>query len=225
MGPEARETVAQLSVRILLVEDQAIVRRGIASLLRLTPGFEIVAEAENGVQAIDLAAQLQPDLVLMDIGMPLLNGVEAAAKIKAENSAIKIIMLTAYDSDDFVMNTIASGADGYVLKNATPESLSTAVRTVMEGADFYSPSIAPELLERLRDKLNGGSENGTDLTPREREVLQLIAEGKSHQSIAALLHLSIRTVDTHRNNIMQKLNIHDAVALVRYALKKGLAEI
>ncbi len=212
-------------VRILLVEDQAIVRRGIASLLGLTPGFTIIAEAADGIEAVELAQRLLPDMVVMDIGMPLLNGVEAAGKIKAKNPEIKIIMLTAYDSDEFVMNTLASGADGYVLKNATPESLSAAVRSVMNGADFYSPSYPPQVLAKLRNKLEGGAGDGAGLTPREKEVLQLIAEGRSHQTIAELLHLSIRTVDTHRNNIMQKLNIHDAVALVRYALKKGLAEI
>ena len=130
-------------VRILLAEDQAIVRRGIASLLRLTPGFEIVAEAENGVQAVEFTQQCLPDMVLMDIGMPLMNGVEAAAKIKATNKNIKIIMLTAYDSDDFVMNTIASGADGYVLKNATPDSLSAAVTSSAPPAERRSrPALA-----------------------------------------------------------------------------------
>jgi DNA-binding NarL/FixJ family response regulator len=223
MDSVASDTVVPSSIRILLVEDQAIVRRGIASLLRLTQGFEIVAEAENGIQAVDLAEQVEPDMVLMDIGMPLLNGVMAAERIKAKDARIKIIMLTSYDSEDFVMDALASGADGYVLKNATPESLSTAVRAVMNGGDFYSPSFSAEVVQKLRDKLEGVT--GNELTPREREVLQLIAEGKSHQHIAELLHLSIRTVDTHRNNIMQKLNIHDAVALVRYALKRGLAEI
>lgn len=212
-------------VRILLVEDQAIVRRGISSLLGLTPEFSVIAEAENGVQAVEMADMLLPDIVVMDIGMPLLNGVEAATKIKAKHPEIKIIMLTAYDGDEFVMNTLASGADGYVLKNATPESLSTAVRSVMQGGEFYSPSYPVEVLARLREKLTDGATDGNELTPREKEILQLIAEGKSHLLIAELLHLSIRTVDTHRNNIMQKLNIHDAVALVRYALKKGLAEI
>jgi len=225
MDPVTDIVPPQPIVRILLVEDQAIVRRGIASLLRLTPEFTVIAEAANGIEAVELAQRLLPDMVVMDIGMPLLNGVEAAGKIKAKNPAIKIIMLTAYDGDEFVLNTLASGADGYVLKNATPESLSTAVRSVMNGADFYSPSYPPEVLVKLRDKLEGGARNSTELTPREKEVLQLIAEGRSHQTIAKLLHLSIRTVDTHRNNIMQKLNIHDAVALVRYALKKGLAEI
>jgi DNA-binding NarL/FixJ family response regulator len=223
MDSVTSDTVSPTSVRILLVEDQAIVRRGIASLLRLTQGFEVIAEAENGMQAVELAEQLRPEMVLMDIGMPLLNGVMAAERIKAKDEGIKIIMLTSYDSEDFVMDALASGADGYVLKNATPESLSAAVRTVMEGGGFYSPSFTPDVVQRLRDKLEGVT--GNELTPREREVLQLIAEGKSHQHIAELLHLSIRTVDTHRNNIMQKLNIHDAVALVRYALKRGLAEI
>jgi DNA-binding NarL/FixJ family response regulator len=215
-----------LRVRILVAEDQAIVRRGIASLLRLTPGFEVAGEAENGVEAVERTLELQPDVVLMDISMPLLNGVDAAAKIKAATKGVKIIMLTAYDGEDLVMRTIASGADGYMLKKATPETLAAAIRMVKFGSKgFYSPSFSAATIQRLRKKLDHTMRQGSDLTAREREVLQLVAEGKSHQEISELLQVSVRTVDTHRNNLMHKLQLHDAVALVRYAVKTGLTQI
>lgn len=215
------------TIRILVADDQTIVRRGIASLLKLVQDFDVVGEAADGIEAVDRARALRPDVVLMDYAMPLLNGVDAAAKIKAVAPEIKIIMLSAYDEEILVLKAIASGADGYMLKSSTPEHLAEGVRSVVRERTpgFYGPSFSTELMERVRDQLAATLRQGNDLTRREREVLQLVAEGKSHQEIAELLNVTVRTVDTHRNNLMHKLKLHDAVALVRYAVKMGLTQI
>ncbi|MGE5314741.1 MAG: response regulator [Acidobacteriota bacterium] len=214
------------SIRIVVADDQAIVRRGIASLLSLTEGFRVVGEAANGIEALELAGRLRPDVILMDLAMPVLNGLEAVRKIKAETDAVRIIMLSSHDAEEDVMNAIAAGADGYLLKTASPELLADVVGKAVSGGDgFISPSFPDDLIEALKARLEHRRRQARDLTPREREVLQLIAEGRTHQEIAEILHLSIRTVDTHRNNLMQKLDIHDAVALVRYAMKEGLTRL
>lgn len=226
MSQQSQNFASEDTIRILVADYQAIVRHGIASLLTVTPGFEVAAIAANGIEAVELALRLQPDVVVMDVGMPVLNGMDAAQKIKAAAGTIRILMLSAYDGEDLVMNSIACGADGYLLKTAGPERLFEGIRALGRGTTtFYSPSLSPETIQMLREKIDHALREGRDLTPREREVLRLIAEGKSHQEIAELLMVSVRTVDTHRNNLMQKLKIHDTVALVRYAVRAGLVYI
>jgi DNA-binding NarL/FixJ family response regulator len=214
------------SISIIVADDQAIVRRGIASLLKLTPHFVVAAEAENGAEAAELAIRLEPDVVLMDIAMPVLNGFDAASRIKAEAGHVKVIMLSVMDGEEQVLEAIASGADGYVLKKSTPEQLAAAVRTVVHNrSGFVSPSFPPKLIAKLCAKAKRIDRQEKELTPRERVVMQLIAEGKTHEEISKLLDVSVRTVDTHRHNLMQKLDIHDAVTLVRLAVKMGLVQV
>ena len=212
-------------IKIILAEDYAIVRRGIASLLKLNPDFEIIAEVENGREAIQKVEALQPDIVLMDIGMPVLNGLEATAHIKKKFPHIKVLIVTVQESEEFILQIIVSGANGYVFKNSSPEALAHAVTIVAQTEKFFSPSLSPAEVQEYLKRVQDGNIAVDPLTPREKEILQLIAEGHSHFNIAGLLHLSVRTVDTHRNNIMQKLDIHDTATLVHYAVKRGLIEI
>ncbi|HLP17799.1 MAG TPA: response regulator transcription factor [Bacteroidota bacterium] len=223
LRPQRRSASGRSPIRILVADDQAIVRSGIALLLKSIPGFDVVGEAENGLQAVELSCTLEPDIVLMNLTLVRLNGIQAASLIKSSLKSVRIILLAVHDGQHLVMKTIESGADGYLLKNSTPGELTDAVRAVAGGkAGFYCPTIPPETIEMLRYKIDHTVRNRTDLTPREKEVLQLVAEGHSHQDIARMLDLSIRTIDAHRNNLMQKLELHDGVALVRYAMKEGL---
>jgi len=214
-------------ITVLIADDHTILRRGLVSLLSLNPGIKVIGEAEDGAGAVELALRLRPDVVLMDLSMPVLNGLEATARLKKEAPGMKVLILSAHDNDEYVSQVIRSGANGYVLKNTSPEELNTAIRTVSAGHRFFSPSLSgrfgdPGLSGALagddgRDPLRGNA-----LTSREREILQLVAEGETHQHIADRLFISVRTVDTHTNNIMKKLNLHDTASLVTYAIKNGI---
>ena len=219
-------------IRILVADDHTIVRRGIVSLLSLNPEFEVVGEAANGRIAVDLTLQKLPDVILMDISMPEVTGLDATKQIKKKLPDAKILVLSAYDNEEYVTGILQSGANGYLLKNASPEDIYAAVKAVNDGLAFFSPGISKIVLDSyLKKNLPASvvrSEAGHavavgPLTVRETEILQLVAEGKSHQQIADLLYISVRTVDTHRNNIMKKLNLHDTASLVTYALKHGIA--
>lgn len=214
-------------IGVLVADDHTIVRRGLVSLLSLDEGIEVIGEATDGRIAVERAAELDPDVVLMDISMPVLNGLEATRLIKKEMPHIKVLVLSAHDKDEYILQVVRSGANGYLLKNTSAEDLYAAIRAVHSGHAFFSPSVSKVLLDSYMDggkpEAPGAAPQVTNrLTPRERETLQLIAEGKTHQEAADILHISVRTVDTHCVNIMKKLDIHDSAGLVRYAITNGI---
>ncbi len=213
-------------IRILLVEDHAVVRAGLRMLLAADPDMVIVGEAENGLQGVALAEELKPDVVLMDISMPDLNGIEATRRIKKSCPDTAVLALTMHEDDQYFFAMLAAGASGYVPKRAAPNDLIAAIHAVHTGGMFLFPSVARLLVADYLSKREGAVARDLDaLTEREREVLTLIAEGKTNQEIADALVISIKTVNRHRENIMAKLNLHSRVELVRYAIEKGLIEL
>jgi two-component system response regulator NreC len=222
-------------VTVIVADDHMIVRRGIVSLLSLNPAFHVVGEAADGRSAVELSAVHEPDVIVMDISMPEMNGLEATRQIKAKSPRIKVLVLSAYDNPDYVSEILQSGANGYLLKNTTPDELYAAVSAVHNGNAFFSPSISKIILDNYLHHTHQEPPAATPpktpadytgpLTIREQEILRHIAEGRSHLQIAKLLHISVRTVDTHRNNIMKKLNLHDTASLVTYSIREGLMEM
>jgi two-component system, NarL family, response regulator NreC len=216
--------------RILLVDDHAVVRGGLRMLLAADPEIEIIGEAETGAQGIQMADKLRPDVVLMDISMPDMNGIEATRIIKAQHPEIAVLALTMHEDDQYFFEMLGAGASGYVPKRAAPNDLISAIHAVRNGGMFLFPSLARTLVQdylarREQPGAPPARQGFEDLTDREREVLILIAEGQSNQEIADALVISIKTVNRHRENIMAKLNLHSRVDLVRYAIEKGLIEI
>jgi two-component system response regulator NreC len=215
-------------IALVVADDHTIVRRGLVHLLSLDPEVEIIGEAEDGRAAVELAEKEEPDVVLMDISMPGLNGLEATRQIRKRAPHVKILILSAFDNDEYVVQVVRSGANGYVLKNTTADELYTAIRTVHSGRSYFSPSVSRAVLDVSPGTEQGGENSSSSLepksplTPREREILQLIAEGETHAQVAEKLHISVRTVDTHCNNIVKKLDIHDRSGLVTYAIKNGI---
>lgn len=211
-------------ITVLLADDHRILREGIRSLLEKEPDIEVVAEASEGGEAVAKAQQLSPDLVLMDITMPGMNGLEATRQIKALKPGVKVLILTMHESNQYISQFLRSGASGYVLKDTAAQELVGAIRAVNQGDAFLYPSIARMLLEEYIQKVQSGEERGSydGLTDREREVLRMVAEGKTNKEIADDLSLSVRTVQAHRANLMGKLHMHDRTELVRYAIRKGL---
>ncbi len=216
---------ASNKITVLIADDHTIVRRGIASLLSLNEDFEIVAEAENGRDAVELTLEKNPNVVLMDIGMPILNGLEATRQIRKQAPDVKVLILSGYDNDEYILQVIQSGANGYILKTTYLEDLYTAIKSVHSGQAFFSPSVSKVIVDGYLNRSSDSYKTTRPLTSREREILQLIAEGHLHQQIAQRLNISVRTVDTHRNNIMKKLDIHDTAGLVNYAIKNGISII
>jgi two-component system, NarL family, response regulator NreC len=215
-------------IRILLVDDHAVVRAGLRMLLGADPELQIVGEAENGAQALRLTDELAPDVVLMDISMPDMNGIEATRKIKEQNPNVVVLALTMHEDDQYFFEMLAAGASGYVPKRAAPNDLLSAIHAVHGGGVFLFPSVARALVQDYvqRAARAGAAGHSFDvLTEREREVLALIAQGLSNQEIADQLVISAKTVNRHRENIMAKLNLHSRVELVRYAIEKGLIDI
>jgi len=211
-------------IRLLLADDHAVVRSGLRMLLQAQPDMVIIGEAETGQEAVQRAVELAPDVVLMDIEMPGMNGIEATRRIKAEAPATAVLALTMYEDDQYFFEMLRAGASGYVPKRAAPDELVSAIRAAGRGEVFLYPSLAGRL---VKDYLQRGPAGESDaqndeLTPREQEVLTLIAEGYSNNEIADQLVISAKTVDRHRENIMRKLNLHNRVDLVKYALRKGL---
>jgi DNA-binding NarL/FixJ family response regulator len=221
--------MTQHTIRVVVADDHTIVRRGLVSLLSLAEGIQVIGEADDGMAAVERAMELDPDVVLMDINMPMLNGLEATRKIKKDAPHIKILVLSAHDNEEYIIQVIRSGANGYMLKNSSAEDLFSAIRSVYTGHAFFSPSVSKVILESyLKVSESPQPDSGVEsvpesrLTGREREILQLVAEGKTHQTVANILHISVRTVDTHCNNIMKKLDIHESAGLVTYAIKNGI---
>lgn len=211
--------------RIVIAEDHTILREGLRSLLSSHPDFEIVGEAEDGREAIRCVENLSPDLVLMDLSMPRMNGMGAIREIKKRFPETKILTLTVHKTEEYVLATLEAGSDGYLLKDATHEELVIAIRSVLKGKSYLSPGISDRVIEGYLEgqKFVGSSTLLDTLTPREQEILQLIAEGYKNKEISEHLCISIKTVDKHRTNLMQKLDLHNASALTAFAIERGLA--
>ncbi len=215
-----------MSTRILLADDHKITRQGLRSLLEKQKDIEVVAEAENGREAVRLAAELAPDVIIMDVTMPDLNGVEATRQILSQSSDIKIIALSMHSDALFVTEMLKSGASGYLLKDCAFEELTRAIRTVIDDKTYLSPAISGVVVEDYLHRLSKTDFSSSEvLTDREREVLQLMAEGSSTKQIALKLHISAKTVETHRRQIMAKLDIHTVAELTKYAIRKGLTSL
>lgn len=213
-------------IRILIADDHTIVRDGIRSLFEDEADLEVIGEAEDGRSAVQLTKQLEPDVVIMDIAMPLLNGLEATRQIKRDRSDVKVLVLTMHDNEEYIRQVLASGAAGYVLKDTAAKELIRAIRAVYHGESILSPAITRLVIEdylRWGDTKTKDATNG--LTSREREVLQLIAEGYTNKEIADILSISIKTVQAHRSNLMSKLDLHDRGQLIKYAIQKKIIEI
>jgi DNA-binding NarL/FixJ family response regulator len=213
-------------IRVLLADDHTLMREGIRSLIDDYPDIKVVGEAEDGRSAVTLAHKLRPDVVLMDIAMPLLNGLDATRRIKRDHPEINVLVLTMYDHEEYVRQVLEADASGYVLKRAAATELVAAIRAVARGEAVLSPSVTRIVLGDYLSKESRQAEAEQDkLTLREREVLQLIAEGYTSREIAGILSLSIKTVQSHRSSIMQKLDLHDRGDLIKYAIQKKIIEL
>lgn len=214
-------------ITVLLAEDHRVVRQGFRSLLEHEPDLEVVGEAETGRQAVQLTRKLRPAVVVMDIAMPLLNGLEATRQIRKDFPDTKVLILSAHSDDAYVEQVAVLGAAGFLLKQTSSENLATAIREVQKGNTFFSRSISTRVRNRSQKSMdrNGSSQKKNNrLSSREVEVLQLIAEGKPNKQIAAELSVTFKTVDKHRQNLMNKLDIHDVAGLTRYAIAEGIIE-
>jgi two-component system response regulator NreC len=210
--------------RIVIAEDHTIVREGLRALLSSNPAFEIVGEAEDGLDAIRCVEDLMPDLVLMDLTMPRMNGMEVIKELKRRWPEIKIIALTVHRTEEYFLASLQAGADGYVLKDANYDELLMAIKNVLSGKSYLSPAVSKRVIEGyVEGKKNLGCKSLWDtLTQREKEVLKLIAEGYKNKEIADYLCLSVKTVDKHRTNLMRKLDLHNVSALTAFAIEKGI---
>jgi two-component system, NarL family, response regulator NreC len=211
-------------IRILLADDHTVVRKGLRLLLENQPGFKVVAEAANGREAVALAEEHTPDVVVIDVGMPILNGIEAARQISGKLPHTAVVFLSMHSDEAYVLKALKAGARAYLLKDSAEYDLINAVKAVSEGKAFFSPVISKMLVEDyVRQMQERKVEDSYELlTTREREVLQLLAEGKSNKEVAGILNLSLYTVETHRSNIFQKLNLHSSAELILYAIRKGV---
>jgi DNA-binding NarL/FixJ family response regulator len=211
-------------IRIILAEDHAVMRHGLRLVLEEQKDFQVVGEAGDGREAVTLAESLKPDVAVLDISMPNMNGIEAARQISAKQPGVSIVVLSMHSDEGYVLRALKAGARGYLLKESPEADLIHAIRSVSQGKAFFSPAVSRMLVEdyvrQLRDK--DIQDSYELLTQRERELLQLIAEGKSNKDVANMLNLSLYTVETHRGNIMEKLNLHSVPELILYAVRKGV---
>jgi DNA-binding NarL/FixJ family response regulator len=214
-------------IRVLLVDDHMVVRQGLRALLETEQDIAVVGEAETGRQAVQLTKKLLPSVVVMDIAMPMLNGLEATRQITKEVPSARVLVLSGYSDGEYVQQLTEAGAAGYLLKQTAAVDLIKAVRETKKGNAFFSPAISKRILDQCREAFTNGTPIGKrsdSLTSREAEVLQLIAEGAPNKQIAAELNISIKTVEKHRQQVMNKLNIHDIAGLTRYAMSRGIIE-
>jgi DNA-binding NarL/FixJ family response regulator len=214
-------------IKVLLAEDHTIVRKGIRALLAAEADIEVVGEAENGRVAVERVQELAPDVVVMDITMPELNGIEATCQIRRRFPRVKVLMLSMHSNEDYVVQVLRCGASGYLVKETLPAELVSAIRAVSRGEAFLSPSISRKVIDEYvrHAEITATEEPHEKLTEREREVLQLIAEGRRNRQIARRLHISEKTVETHRANLMSKLDLHATADLTRYAIRRGIISL
>lgn len=210
------------NIRVLLAEDHTLVRAGLCALVKSLEGVEVVAEAGDGHQTLKMVKDHFPDLILMDIAMPGLNGLEATIRVAKEYPHVKVIILSMHANEEYVLQALSAGARGYLLKDSGTAELELAIRAVMKGETFLSPAVSRHVIDEYVQRQGDPQSPFHILTPRQREILQLIAEGFSTKDIARKLDLSIKTIDTHRTQLMDRLDIHEVAGLVRYAIRTGL---
>ncbi len=215
-----------MKIRILLADDHTILRAGLRMMLNAQPDFDVVGEAQDGRQAIQEAQKLQPDVILMDITMPDMNGIEATRQIKKLLPETKVLVLTMHEHDEYVFQALRAGASGYMLKEAADTDLISALRVIQNGQFYLSPTAQSVMVGDYLQRVRTGEEKDSysSLTEREREILKLVAEGYTNNQIAERLIISPKTVDTHRTHVMDKLNLHSRAELVKYAMRRGLLE-
>jgi two-component system, NarL family, response regulator NreC len=215
-----------MSIKIILADDHKIIREGLNALLEKNPGMEVVAEAQDGLTTVRLAKKLLPDIVIMDIGMPDMNGIDATRQIVSETKGIRIIALSMHSDRRFVLQMLKAGASGYLLKDSAFEELELAIQTVMSNQPYLSPKITDVVIKEYIHNIPANETTVfSALTAREREVLQLLAEGKTTKQIAVYLNISIKTIETHRQQVMEKLNLHSIAELTKYAIREGLTSL
>ncbi|MEY2494145.1 MAG: hypothetical protein QOJ45_637 [Verrucomicrobiota bacterium] len=210
------------TIRIGLVDDHALMRAGIRALLEKLPGIEVVGEANDGREALELIKKKGPNVLLLDVSMTELGGLEALPRIVKDFPAVKVLILSAFANEEFVLRALRSGAAGYMLKDAAAEELELAIKAVAQGKTFLGPSISRTVVESYLQRTTGTQDLVEELTARQREILQLIAEGKNTKEIGSTLEISAKTVNAHRLQLMARLDIHDVPGLVRYAIRSGL---
>lgn len=214
-----------MTVRILIADDHKLVRAGLAMLIEEIPGYEVIAQADDGVSALESAIGLKPDVILVDINMPRMSGLECLAKLREQVPEIHVLMLSMYANEEHVIRALNLGARGYLLKDATPSELELAIRTVADGNLWLSAAVSTQVLKRYGTRGQPASEKEDVLTARQQQILQRLAEGASIKEIAFELGVSIKTVETHKAQIMERLGLHDIPALVRYAIRNGIVAL
>jgi DNA-binding NarL/FixJ family response regulator len=214
-----------MSITLLIADDHQIVRDGLCTMFRARPEFEVLAEAADGRTTVELAGTLSPDVVIMDVSMPGLNGVEATRQIRAHHPGVRVVALSMHPERQFVSEMLSAGASGYLLKDSPFDELATAVRTAAAGEVYLCPKVAAVVVKGYVGGAPKSSPFCGNLSPREREVLQLLAEGKNTKEIAYALHVSTKTIETHRRQVMEKLNIYSVAELTRYAIREGVTAL
>lgn len=213
------------TIRVLLADDHSLMRDGIAALLNGVPGFEIVGEARDGLEAIHMISTHRPNMILMDIGMTPMNGLDATARISKEYPDVRVVILSMHSNEEYVLKALRAGAAGYLLKDTKKQELIDALNAIAEGKTFLSKQVSRHVIDDYVRSVESERTPLDQLTPRQRQILRLIAEGKTNKEIAQVLNVSIKTVDTHRTLMMQRLNIHDIAGLVRFAIRMGIVSI
>lgn len=209
-------------IRVLLADDHKLVRAGFRAMLNTLGNIEVIAETGDGREALELLRQHRPDVALVDITMPGLTGLEVATRVTRDLPDVRVIILSMHTTEDYIARAMRAGVAGYLLKNADPVELELAIRAALNGDVYLSPAVSKQMVENYLRRMGRDEIPGEPLTPRQREILQLIAEGKTTKDIAALLDLSIKTIETHRKQLMDRLGIHDVAGLVRYAIRSGI---